>query len=350
MASKRSDKGELIASYCKYFPEEKDLTLAKRIYNENRRRFLSVEQVRSIVRRCRGHHGEKNRQNLVDRSTIKPLTYDTRTNPKPFKEAVNTGAKVLLLDIETAPVQAYVWSLWKQNVAPNQIKEDWFCLTWAAKWLFEDKVFSGKITPKEVAAADDKRIMKGMWELVNEADIVIAHNGEKFDLPKLNSRFAIHRMKPPMPYQSIDTLKHIRKQFGFSSNRLDYVNKLLSLPRKSDTGGFELWVECLKGDKKALDEMEHYNVQDVRILEETYLEIRPWIKPHPNMGLFILDEKNARCPTCGSAELTEQGKPYCTTVNAFDQFRCDNCGAVGRKRTTKLDIKERRHILSSTPK
>lgn len=350
MAGKKMDIGVVAKYYCEAFPEMKDYTLAKKLHEENRSLFRNLEHARSRVRYIRGHNGVALRSYKTENEGHTPLNYDTRNTPKPFKEQVNTGAKVLILDIETAPVQAYVWNVWKQNVAPSQIKQDWFCLTWAAKWLFEDKVYSGRITPAEVKKADDKRIMKGIWEMVNDADITITHNGEKFDLPKLNSRFAIHGMQPPMPYQSIDTLKHIRRQFGFVHNKLDYVNKLLSLPRKSDTGGFELWERCMQGEAKALLEMEAYNIQDVRILEDTYLRIRPWIKPHPNMGLFILDDYTTRCPSCGSDDLRPEGKLYVTTVNAFEQHRCGNCGAAARVRKTAVDIKKKRHVLSSSPK
>lgn len=229
------------------------------------------------------------------------------------------------------------------------IESDWFCLTWAAKWLFEDKVYSGKLTSREAKKQDDKRIIKGIWELVNEADIIIAHNGEKFDLPKLNQRFIIHKLNPPLPYQTIDTLKHIRRQFGFTSNKLDYVNQVLSLPRKTEHEGFPLWERCYNGDQAALNIMEDYNVGDVKILEETYLRIRSWIKPHPNLGLFILD-KNERCPSCGSAELKEVGKLYHTTANTFESLRCDNCGSTGRRRKSNLTVTEKRFTLLSIPK
>ena len=101
------------------------------------------------------------------------------------------------------------------------------------------------------------------------------------------------------------------------------------------------------GDNKALKEMEDYNIQDVRILEETYLQIRPWIKPHPNMGLFILDEKEHRCPNCGSDKLSEQGKCYNTSANVYELMRCDNCGAASRKRLGSATIKQKRHLLIS---
>lgn len=350
MSSPKSPKRIICEDYCRDFPDAKDLTLAKKIYEENKDKFKGTEDARTYVRRIRGHIGKKHFNDLADKSLVKPLNYDTTNSPRPYKEKVETSAKVLILDIETAPIRAYVWGIWNQNVSLNQIQSDWFCLTWAAKWLFEDKVYSGKLTPKEVLKQDDKRIIKGVWELLNEADIVIAHNGDKFDLPKLNARFIINDLHPPLPYQSIDTLKHIRRQFGFTSNKLDYVNKLLNLERKTDTGGFELWERCMLGEQAALDEMEGYNINDVRILEETYLHIRPWIKPHPNMGLFILDENQHRCPSCGSVDLVEVGKGYYTTVNIYASLRCNNCGATARKRVPEVTIKQRRYILQSSPK
>lgn len=337
-------------AYCKDFPDMKDLTLARKMYEENRELFRSPEHARSHIRIVRGHYGKKNLKELSNKEHVKPLNYDTMTSPRPYKEQINTSAKVLVMDIETAPIRAYVWGIWNQNIGINQIQSDWFCLTWAAKWLFEDKVYSAKLTPKEVLKQDDKRIIRGMWELLNQADIVIAHNGSRFDLPRLNTRFIIHGIHPPLPYQTIDTLSHIKRQFGFTSNKLDYVNKLLNLERKTDTGGFELWERCMLGEQAALDDMERYNINDVRILEETYLRIRPWIKPHPNMGLFILDENQFHCPSCGSVDLKEGGKDYHTTVNIYTALRCENCGATSRKRVSEISIKKRRFVLQSSPK
>jgi len=150
MANKKTSKRLLVEDYCKMpkYHGWKDLTLAKRIYLENPKVFKDVESVRSMVRDVVGHMSDRRRAQATDKSQFKPLTHDTR-NWKPFKEEVNTSAKVLIIDIETAPIMAFVWGIWQQNVGIQMIKSDWFCLTWAAKWLFEDKVYSGKLTPKE---------------------------------------------------------------------------------------------------------------------------------------------------------------------------------------------------------
>ena len=257
--------------------------------------------------------------------------WNPNTDDAPNIELSQQPARVLILDIETAPLQSYTWGLWKQNIAVSQIESDWFMLTWSAKWLFDDTIMSDRLTSREAIDQDDARLSKGIWNLLDEADIIIAHNANRFDIPRLNTRFLISGLDPPMPYQVIDTLEHVRKRFSISSNRLDYVNSVLGLNRKIDTGGFELWADCMKGDVTALKKMEEYNKADVSILEETYLRIRSWIKPHPNIGLFI-GEGIEVCPTCGSGHIVFSNKPYATSANLYDAFRCSDCGSTGRSR------------------
>ena len=252
--------------------------------------------------------------------------------------------KILILDIETAPLQSYTWGCWKQNIQPGQIITDWFMLTWSAKWLFEDQVYSDGITPVEVKTQDDNRITRSIWKLLDSADIVIAHNANNFDIKRLQTRFLLNDIAPPMPYQVIDTLEHLRKRFSMSSNRLDYVNELLGLGKKLKTE-FSLWDRCMRGESDALKEMEAYNRVDVEILEETYLRIRSWIKPHPNLGLFIEDDVDV-CPSCSSSNLSWGGTPYRTSANSYESFRCEDCGSVGR---SKKPIKHNSNTRS-TPK
>jgi hypothetical protein len=258
------------------------------------------------------------------------------------------AARILVFDIETAPLKAWVWGKWKQNISDSQVIEDWFMLCWSAKWLFEDSTFSAVLTPEEAVNQDDRRITELLWEKINEASCVIAHNAHRFDVKRVNTRFLIHGMPPPMPYKVIDTLLHLRNQFANSSNRLDSINEKLGLRRKIDTGGFDLWAKCCAGDAEALRQMEVYNIGDVKALEEHYLRIRPWIQPHPNIGLHILDGVE-RCPSCGSSKLQWQSD-YHTTVNIYSAFRCGDCGSTGRSRKSAIPVAKRAAILSSLPK
>lgn len=249
------------------------------------------------------------------------------------KNLANIGKytpKILIFDIETAPIKAYIWKLWKTDVHLEQIINDWFCIAWSAKWLYNGYTMGSVLTPEEIKNEDDKRIMTSLWELINEADIVVSHNGNKFDIPRINSRFIINGLAPTKPYFSIDTCQVAKRQFGFSSNKLDALATHFNIPHKLDTD-FSLWKRCLEGDEEALQYMLKYNMKDVNILEEIYLKLRPWIKNHPNMG--NLSNLNNACANCGSEDITIiPNKFYYTSVGKYPLFRCNVCNAVSRGR------------------
>lgn len=257
--------------------------------------------------------------------------------------------KILIIDIETSPLMAYVWqkSVWGANIAEDKILSEWFVLTWSAKWLFDDAVFGDALKSTEAVMEDDSRLMKRLWSILDNADIVIAHNGDKFDVPNINTRFVVHGFPPPAPYQTIDTLRIARRQFGFTHNNLNALARVFDIDSKIETN-FELWKRCIKGDSQALNEMLRYNKKDVQILEELYLRMRPWIKQHPNVSLFI-DDKDARCPTCGSNKLSPTGKSYYTYVSRFDVMRCE-CGALSRVRKSNIEKEKKKNTLVSLAK
>lgn len=256
----------------------------------------------------------------------------------------NVAAKVLILDIETSPMEVYTWGLYKQRISPNNVIKDWACLSWAAKWLCDSKIVSKSVNIREASAREDYRIIVDIWKLLDEADIVIAHNAKRFDIRKLNARFLQNGLKPPMPYQVIDTLVESRKAFAFSSNKLDYISNLVDGPAKDETT-FDLWKRCVTGDKEALKEMEEYNRQDIVVLEDVYFAIRPWIKSHPNMGLYV-ESVEPVCPNCGNTDLTWRGHYY-TQAGRYRAFRC-YCGAIGRHRSTNIPKEIRPQMGRST--
>lgn len=259
------------------------------------------------------------------------------------KTKLSNFPKILVFDIETSPLKAYVWSRWKQNIYLEQTISEWFAISWSAKWLFSTEVISQVLTPEEIKTEDDSRIMKGLWKLIDEADIVIAHNGLAFDEKKINARFLLNGLPPTTPYQSIDTKLIATKQFGFSSNKLDALAGYFGIDHKIDTD-FELWARCMEGDEEALKYMEVYNRKDVEILEEVYLKMRPWIKSHPNINLY-LDLEVPACSNCGSLDLEEiKDKYYYTQTGKYPLHRC-TCGTIVRGRKTVQDKEVRKHLL-----
>ena len=253
--------------------------------------------------------------------------------------------KILLLDIETARLIFGGWRCGKQRVGHEQILKDWFIFGWACKWLYSPEVMSDFVLAKEALARDDSRICKSLWKLVDEADIVISHNGEMFDLPKINWRFLINGLKPPMPYRSLDTYKHT-KNLGASSRALNFLGKMILSKEKLHTD-YQLWIDCENGDQDALDRMEEYCKGDTSLLEDVYLEVRPWIKSHPNVAV-LMDTTEPCCPSCGSFEFEDGEGYYTTPQNKYISVRCKHCGAVNRKKSSEVTKEQRKVMLIPT--
>lgn len=251
--------------------------------------------------------------------------------------------KILILDIETSPCKGVFWRPGKQIISVDNITKDWNVICWAAKWMFSDVIMSDVLTPDEAVKGDDSRIMHSIWELINDADIIIAHNGNRFDLRKLNWRFKINGLVPPMPYQSIDTLRVAQREFGSSSHKMQFLSQMILHKEKIRTD-FDLWKRCLTGDPKALKDMEEYCRYDTHLLEEIYLELRPWIKSHPNLGLYS-ETGSSVCAACASPDL-QWGKFYYTPAGKYKAYRC-KCGAIGRSRFSDLTTRQRRELVRS---
>jgi DNA polymerase elongation subunit (family B) len=234
--------------------------------------------------------------------------------------------KLLLLDIESAPNLVHVWGLWNQNIHISQIMDSSYVMCFAAKWVGEDEVFFDSVHQSK-----PKAMLKKIHKLLEEADAVIHWNGARFDIPTLNKEFIIHQMKPPATYKQIDLLLTSRSRFRFASNKLDYVAQALGIGKKHKHAGHELWVKCMAGDDEAWKNMETYNKQDVTLLEGVYEIFRPWIRNHPNVGLYNSDE-SVGCPVCGSSKLTRRGFSF-TSVGKYQRYQCGSCGHWSRGRT-----------------
>ena len=184
---------------------------------------------------------------------------------KNFTETKNP--QVILIDVETSPIRAYAWGTFKQYIPHTSIIDSSFMISWAAKHLFSAQVMSDVLTPEEAIEKNDNRIVNSIWKVMENASILVAHNAKKFDLRYANTRFLMNGLKPPSPYQTIDTLEIAKKYFLFPSNKLDYLGILIHNKGKLKTD-FDLWIRCLKGDAEALHYMVTYNKEDVQLLEE----------------------------------------------------------------------------------
>jgi hypothetical protein len=264
------------------------------------------------------------------------------------------GPKVLLLDVETSPMEAYIWDLVQRGgyIQPAFLKKPWAMLTWAAKWLFDDKIYSGRVNTSESHNRLDGSVVKPIWKLMDKAHVIVTHNGDRFDLKRLNARFALNNYPPVAPYQSIDTLKIAKSVFDIPAFKLNFLNKYFSLRQmKADAGGFQTWKDCVDGSTHeirdaALQKMLAYNEQDILAGEDLYVKVRPWMKSHPNLALYM-DSDEPMCSRCLNTELEYCG-PYATMVSKFHAYRCTQCGGIVRSKTNIISKEKRKELLVST--
>lgn len=263
-----------------------------------------------------------------------------------MKKIKNKSPKILVLDIETSPLIAHVWGLWENNVALNQIQQDWHIMSFAAKWLGDSPkktVYRDQRKAKDMS--NDKEILKVLWEMMDEADIICGQNVKSFDNKKINARFILNGLKPPSGYRVIDTMLIAKSKFAFTSNKLEYMTDKLNLKYKklkhNKFPGHVMWTECLKGNVAAWNEMKRYNIHDVLATEELYTKLAAW-DTTINMNVYH-DGHHNNCSACDSSNLKRWGYRY-TNTGKFQRYVCGDCGAES-KGTENLFTKEKKKAL-----
>ncbi len=268
----------------------------------------------------------------------------SKNKPKAIK-----GPKVLVFDIETAPIIAHTWGIWDQNIGLNQIKTDWHILSYAAKWLNDSpKKMFYKDQRKAKDVTDDKALLQGIWDLLDEADIVVTQNGNSFDIKKLNARFIMNGFKPPSSYKRIDTKLLAKRHFAFTSNKLEYMSEKLNTKyKKLDHGkypGFSLWLACLAGKQDAWKEMEKYNKYDVLSTEEMYNKMAAW---DSSINFNVYNDDVSHICTCGHQEFRNKGYAY-TSSGKYRRFQCLKCGKETRGKENLLTQEKRKSLRPGT--
>lgn len=257
--------------------------------------------------------------------------------------------KVLLFDIETSMIQAFIWGIWQQNVAISSIIKDWYVICWSARWLGEKDIIHDSIHlhGKDTPFSDyEEIVVRSLWQLLDDADIIIAYNGKKFDRKKMNAKFLEYGLLEPSPYKVIDPMLIVKGNFALTSNKMDFVVKYLEGNEEGkNSTNIGLWHRCMNNDVESLDYMLSYCDQDIEVLEKVYLAVRHWDKTSPNFALHYEDDK-PRCNGCGSTNLNRlENKSFNTTLSKFSVLRCGNCGKVLRDRTNTLSKEKRKSLL-----
>jgi hypothetical protein len=225
---------------------------------------------------------------------------------------------VVLIDIESSPELNWTWGRYEVNALKNE--RNWEMLSFAWKTLGSKRVEC--LARPDFKDKTDRALTCAAWKVLNDADVVVGHNVDKFDNRKLRAKFVQYRLPPPRPYKTIDTLKIARKHFAFSSNKLADLGQTLGVGEKLKTGGLDLWFACMAGDRAAWRKMVAYNKRDVVLLEAVYERLKAWHTSHPNMPLH---SGAYGCPVCSSVDLQRRGYVV-SKVTKSPRWQCQSCG------------------------
>jgi hypothetical protein len=234
-------------------------------------------------------------------------------------------ARVAFFDIENAPSLGYYYDPWKEGNIVATL-EPWFMLSFAWQELgsktVQCKVLCDYPSYKN-NKKDDSHLVKDLWTLFDNFDVLIAHNGDRFDKRKANARFLGLGLRPPSPYKTIDTLKIARRAFMLESNKLSSLGEFLGLGGKLPTTGWATWRGCIEGDPKSWALMKRYNRHDVLLLSQIYDRLKAWAPSHPDLRVY---SGATGCPTCTSPNVQHRGFNVARSRRT-QRMHCQACGS-----------------------
>ena len=229
--------------------------------------------------------------------------------------------KRLFFDIETSPNVVYSWRIgYNLTLTPDNIIDERKIICISYKWEDSDKIYSLKWDKNQC----DKQMLIDFIEQANQADELIAHNGDRFDIKWIRTRCIFHRIPMFPQYKTLDTLKKAKNGFNFNSNKLDYIAQFLGVGAKVKHSGFDMWKKVMKNDPEAMDEMVNYCEGDIIVLEDVYFTMQNYIKTNTHNGVINNNLKYS-CPSCGS-EYSELIKNNVTAMGTIKRLmECNDC-------------------------
>ena len=241
--------------------------------------------------------------------------------------------RIYIYDVETSQNIAKSWGP-KYNTNLNSVLHMSHLLSFAGKWLGEDEIemYSLRSFKRSYKRnrRDDRQLAEVLADRFKQADLVVAHNGDKFDMKVLNGRMIVNDLPRVGPVASVDTVKVARAEFRFPSYALNDLARYFELGAKVQHTGLHLWDDVDEGKPEAWDMMEEYNIGDVELEEKLYLKLRDggWIKQHPNLALITA--KPDACPVCGEEHTLQVRGYHRALTQTYPKFRCSACGSYSR--------------------
>ena len=245
--------------------------------------------------------------------------------------------KILALDIEIMPAAVWTYDLWQPIIGHRQIISPSRIMCYSAQWVGTKKTLFDSEHHNE---GNYLGMLKGLYDLVSEADVIMGWNSKRFDWPWIEGSFLLEGWSAPPPVKHIDMFQVAKQHSRFLSRKLDYVSELLLKDRKIDVNTMQLALECNSQDaavrERAWNKMRRYSIKDTKLLLPLFDEMKSFIKmPHP------ADPTNPfSCHSCGSNKLQKRGTAK-TLTGHYQRLVCRDCGSWFRetKRVASSEIR-----------
>lgn len=288
-------------------------------------------------------------RNIASELGIGKTTVNNVVNRNRDKLAFNPqkeGAKIAVVDVETAAALVLAFQRWDVNISEDHVvREGGQMLVVSWRWLGTRETFEVHMSQDEVLDnLNDYWTTKALYEVYEQADAVVMHNGKKFDHKVAQTRGLVNGLGILPSVKVIDTLVLAKNHLKLPSNKLDSIGAYFGYGRKNRNDGILLWKKVQEGDEAAMQEMVEYCKQDVNLLHDIYLGLRSLTHTGFNAGLYYQDEIH-RCKSCGSEDVEPTGKTIKTSVGVYDEYVCNECGNHSRHPMNKLSKFKRKSLL-----
>lgn len=231
--------------------------------------------------------------------------------------------KFLFIDCETSPVTGTAWGIYEQDLLWHEMGE---ILMMGYMWggekrahILSQRQYDGWTKNR----SRERRLMEDIFNVLDEADVVIGYNAKKFDIKQINARFAKYGMIEPSGYHALDPLQMIKRSMTFPSHKLEDMAEYLKIGHKVQTGGKYLWKRCMEGDMDAWAHMEMYCKNDVVLVKDVYERLKGWDKSVFNYNFYT--RVALACKKCGSKDMKSRGRKFFRSGFRRD-WLCTRCG------------------------
>lgn len=225
--------------------------------------------------------------------------------------------KILFLDIEATNLNA--------NYG--------FVLCVGYKYLGQKRVYCPTLADFRKSfgkdCTNDKKLLKEIRDVIEGADLIVTWYGKRFDIPYLQTRLLLNNLPPYNVKSHLDLWVTAKRHLKFNSNRLDTVSRVLPTKNKEYKTPIESihWIRASAGHKPSINYVKKHCVADIKVLEQVYQKMLPFIQDHPNLAYLLNPEvkgDKAYCPNCGHYPCMRDG--YAATKRQVKQvWYCKSC-------------------------